>query len=427
MKASLLLSLCIVCVESNLRSEFARASGPSVHSLFAAGTRHKRQVRDPREERCSTEEFFRRDSAVLCDPSNDANGQLVVDIYTECNYDRNVARAIRSLVQSCSRDENGRFCFELRQNASNYTNSVTTNCPRLNTYSGYNCTDSCRDALQDLKSNIGCCLNDLYNTTLPFSNFLNAGLWSACGVISPDFCGDSTLTPGSVIANGNCSDFNDLIEQLYSRFYCNADVFRLYLDNYQQCGYHDQYDLFINLCRVTENDELCGVLVTSTISNASSYLGAVNSECLQQNFTQGCTHTCQTALNNVKSTIGCCVNLYNSFPNATNPALWSACGISFPSAELCPSTLLSTNRSSGPTTRPPGTSLSDSTNQPSATTARPPGTTTSPASTNQSSDPTARVSVTSTLASSSYNSATTLGFPNIILLLLFSALFTILQ
>ena len=218
MKALLLFSLCVICVETKLESGFAGASGPSVHSFFTADTRHKRQVQDPRQGICSMDEFSRRQLAVLCDPSNDGNGQQLVDIYNECTYDANVASAARSLVQSCSRDENGRFCYQLGQNASNYTSSVTTNCPRLSNYSEHQCTHSCRDALQNLKSNLGCCLNDLYNTTSPSSNFLNTGLWSACGVNRPDFCSDSTLTQGSVTTSGNCSDFSDAIERIYGQF-----------------------------------------------------------------------------------------------------------------------------------------------------------------------------------------------------------------
>lgn len=194
MKALLLFSLCVICVETKLESGFAGASGPSVHSFFTADTRHKRQIQDPRQGTCSEEELIRRQYAILCDPSNDGNGQLLVDIYHECSYDASTASAARRLVQSCSRDENGRFCYEMRQNVSNYTNSVTINCPSLSAYYGYECTNSCRDALLNLKSNLGCCLNDLYNTTSPSSNFLNTSLWSTCGVIHPGFCSDSTLT-----------------------------------------------------------------------------------------------------------------------------------------------------------------------------------------------------------------------------------------
>ena len=65
----------------------------------------------------------------FCDPSNDGYGQQLVDIYAEYwpTHDANMEYRL-SLVQECSRDENGRFCYELRHNASNCTNSVTTNC-----------------------------------------------------------------------------------------------------------------------------------------------------------------------------------------------------------------------------------------------------------------------------------------------------------
>ena len=111
------------------------------------------------------------------------------------------------------------------------TNSVTENCPRLSNYSEYQCTNSCRDALQNLKSNLGCCLNNLYNTISPSSNFLNTGLWSACRVIHPDFCHNSTLILGSVTSN-NCSG-SYLYEQLYAQVYCIAEVFQPFLDLYQ--------------------------------------------------------------------------------------------------------------------------------------------------------------------------------------------------
>ena len=134
MKTLSLFSLCVICVETKLESEFVGESRTSVHiSFFAADTRHERQIQDPRQGTCSEEEIFHRQSAILCDPSNDGNGQQLVHIYNEqCRYDATIAiaSAARDLVQSCSRDDNGRFCYQLRQNASNHTYSVTTNCPR---------------------------------------------------------------------------------------------------------------------------------------------------------------------------------------------------------------------------------------------------------------------------------------------------------
>ena len=285
---------------------------------------------------CSDEEQTRRLTAVVCTP---ATGQRVIDVNLECNLES----AARGLVQSCSTNENQRFCYE---SASNYTNSVVANCPRLSTYSGYQCTDSCRNALQNLKSYVGCCLNTRYYHTLAtFSNFLEAGLWSACSVTLPGLCTNSSLTLGFAL-NRNCSNAY-LNEQMITQIYCSAEVFKPYIDVFQQCGNSYYYEYYINLCRVNENNEFCYRIAP----NITNYPQAVESQC-NLDFTQGCTQTCQTALNTFKTRVGCCVKYFNAtvsgptFPKATNPALWSACGISFP--ESCQSTVLSdTNQPDG--------------------------------------------------------------------------------
>ena len=142
-----------------------------MHSLFTADTRHERQVQDPRQGTCSSDEFTRRQSAVLCNPSNDGYEHPLVDIYNECTIEA------RFLVQSCTQGENGMFCYELRQNASNYVTTLMENCPCLSNYSEYQCTNSCRDALQNSKSNLGCCFSVLFNaSSSPLSNFLNTSL-----------------------------------------------------------------------------------------------------------------------------------------------------------------------------------------------------------------------------------------------------------
>ena len=129
MKATIFLAvgaLCIIRAETGkLESEFAGV--PSVYNLMSVsvGSRHKRQMEGrPGGGMCSDEEQTRRLTAVVCTP---ATGQRIIDVNLECNLE-SVARA---LVQSCSTNENQRFCYE---SASNYTNSVVANCPRLSTY-----------------------------------------------------------------------------------------------------------------------------------------------------------------------------------------------------------------------------------------------------------------------------------------------------
>ena len=349
MKATNLLALgalCIICVVSGKLE-----SGTSSVYNLNSGSRHKRQMQvGPGGGTCSDEEQTRRLTAVVCNP---VTGQRIVDVYLECNRDTTA----RGLVHSCIRNENQSFCFDVAVGASDYTNFVMTNCPRLSTYSGYQCTNSCRDALQNLKWNIGCCLNTRnYNASATFSNFLDAGLWSACRISRPGFCTDSTLMLGSVTSR-NCSN-EYLNEQMITQIYCSAEVFKPYIDVFQQCGFPSYYDYYINLCRVNENNEFCYRIA----SNVANYLRAIESQC-HLDFTQGCFHSCQAALNNFKTAFGCCVNATisgSTVPNAINPAFWSACGISFP--ENCRSTLLfksanppsSTNQTNASTTNQPG-------------------------------------------------------------------------
>ena len=379
MKATILLAVCILCAESKLELE---TSSPALalHSLFSSAFRHKRQAQEMQVDVCSIEEIFLRQYAVICDPSY-ATGQIMVDSSLGCNDGLDAARRDVGL---CSRNKNGQFCYHFdlrRQQFYNYARNVSLNCPSLSSYSNYECTDLCRVSLQNLSSNLGCCLNSIYNIST--SNYwTNGDLWAACSVNSPDFCRNSTLTLTlrNVTANRNCSE-------IYSHMplYCNAQYFKPLLDIYKQCR-NPVYEMFTILCGLNENNQLC-----VQFQNSSLQLVTIQSQC--HDYVHGCTHSCHTAINTFKTTLGCCVNIYNASQynyeyynitireyngtDPTDPDLWSACGI--PTPGFCPSTLLSDLPS---TTRVPTLSIS--------------------------SPPT---------SSSEFNSAVSLDFPNIIMIL----------
>ena len=149
--------------------------------------------------------------------------------------------------------------------------------------------------------------------------------------------------------NHNCSN-TYFSQRLYAQFYCNADAFKPILDTYVQFGCIGIYETFVMVCGINENNEFCGLLEATSTQNITSYLLLVESQCQLENL-QGCTLSCQTALNNFKTAVGCCVMYFNTtFPSATNPALWSAGGIPIP--DFCPSTLISTNQRVGSTATP---------------------------------------------------------------------------
>ena len=306
-------------------------SSPSLRSLTGTAIMNKRQSGD-----CSHEEAVRRINAAGCDPNY---GQRIVDIYLNCNGNSNYTSDARRSVRSCSSNENGRFCYEFGapQLFFNYTQPLRSNCPNLSSYSNYECTDLCRVALQNFKSNVGCCLSSYYNISVyDRSNFYNnPGLWSACSVSPPSFCQASTLTLSSVATRRTCSGV-EVIEQIYTQANCNARLFQPILDIYKQCYSNSGLaEHFIQQCGLNENNQLCAV----ALYNNNSYPQAVKSEC--QDYNQGCTRSCYTALNTFKAALGCCLHFYKldrDFLSTTNPALWSACGIPIPG--ICPSTLL---------------------------------------------------------------------------------------
>ena len=327
MKATILLAFCILCGESKLESKLTEASSSALHRVIGTAVRHKRQFQRPGI--CSGTELYLRVNTAICNPNI---GQRFVDIALDCNsYTSNARR----FVGLCSRNENGRFCFESQHLSFNYTNAVESNCPSLSSYLNYECSDSCRVALQNFKSNIGCCLNSLFNISADDSRnkYNRAGLWSACSVSPPSICQASTLTLGSGTTSRNCSNA-EALEEFYTQIYCNSQSYQPVLDIYIQCE-SPHYEESVAICGLSERNQLCAVLFNN------SYPQAVYFQC--QNYTQGCTPSCHAALNAFKAAMGCCVNFYNisglDFYNVTNPALWSACGI--PTPGFCTSTLVS--------------------------------------------------------------------------------------
>ena len=135
----------------------------------------------------------------------------------------------------------------------------------------------------------------------------------------------------------NCSS-TYFSQRLHAQFYCNPDSFKPIIDVYTQFGCIGFYETFVMVCGINENNQFCGLLEATSTQNITSHLLAVESQCQLENL-QECTRSCQTALNNFKTAVGCCVMYFNiTHPNAINPALWSTCGIPIP--DFCPSTLI---------------------------------------------------------------------------------------
>ena len=101
----------------------------------------------------------------------------------------------------CLMNRNGTMCYTATYNSllttPHWQTTVTAECYVnftlfFNSTLTSTCSEACRDGLRQLKRELGCCANAIYNNSfvakyLPFADY---ALWSSCGLQSelPDFC-----------------------------------------------------------------------------------------------------------------------------------------------------------------------------------------------------------------------------------------------
>ena len=99
-------------------------------------------------------------------------GELVVNFYEEL----------------CWRNRKGVPCYYFLMNDkyANMENEVHRLCFPRNT----TCPTVCQNALESFSHKLGCCVNNIFNTTVP-SDTTQYALWNSCGVSTPLFCEDA--------------------------------------------------------------------------------------------------------------------------------------------------------------------------------------------------------------------------------------------
>ena len=136
--------------------------------------------------RCSTNELTNRIlKEVSCKPEVQ---KVLFDIYSSCN----VETFISALVDACRVNENGDFCSTLAQNLAIDNSNIQRSCTSSST-----CSNDCRDAIKMFRSDAGCCINALYNSTTSGTSTTSYELWSRCGV---DTVGQCVSTLSSAMA-----------------------------------------------------------------------------------------------------------------------------------------------------------------------------------------------------------------------------------
>ena len=294
-----------------------------------------------------------------CGSSGYAQG--IINVALSCGnqtYARNTAN-------TCAKSESGTLCgtatIRLLSDQTETTNADS--CSGAVT-SG-SCPSNCRIFLQSARSKLGCCINTYINQTdspllALYSDYVDYRLWNLCNVDLPaSDCGNSLpLNPPADAQTCTTSEFVRRTLQ----YQCMPSVGQPLIDALLQSD--SNCDSFATLvadgCATNANGQRCGdVISMNLISSASSdsLLSSLASSCIS---TTTCNSTCQSAVTNITSAYGCCVNIYNSSAfqdlglqfSSLSYDVWNACGVSSPG--FCTSPLstspLSTSTLSGSAT-----------------------------------------------------------------------------
>lgn len=270
---------------------------------------------------CTPATYLKHLRALKC---NQVYGQQLVDMYLNCGYNQAALRE----VTNCGL-RNGKYCFDVADHAHEYQRTVDSLC--FNQYGKPSCSESCQEALWDYRENVGCCINNLYNASdEPIFNDRTASniLWTACGITPIDgFC-ESTLHY-QVIHNTMVCVYDEVVYR-NSLLDCSPRYGQAFANLLRECGYSSHLRYTVNICGVNAEDRYC----FEYIDDGKSAAAEVQEHCVETVDTE-CSETCQSALDDFKRKLGCCLNnLYNNEDNTyfrtTSASLWKNCHVKQP-------------------------------------------------------------------------------------------------
>ena len=147
-----------------------------------------------RDPPCTDIETVRAATTYQCTQTN------IQPVLDALNRNNNCQFYTTIVVDGCGQRSNGDFCSvdAIVNPATNLLVDVFTNCSSFLT--NQSCPgSSCTTAVEQFRDNSGCCVNNIYNSSVIASagGFLptSIALWDACGVSSPGFC-TSTIEAG---------------------------------------------------------------------------------------------------------------------------------------------------------------------------------------------------------------------------------------
>lgn len=205
------------------------------------------------------------------------------------------------------------------------------------------CSDQCRQQLEILRGALGCCINEMLNTTSPATYLYHPifayPLWSMCKIEPvPKACHPSRLSRAKSKSIMSCTD-----DMLFQRRYeeaCNWTTLQPLLEEYESHNCTEIGEDQINSCSIGEDGKWC---VEKVVTNLVYYRGlkaVARAHCLTS---KNCSTTCRNSLMALRKLLGCCVNnlVNNTFvkltitetyfnKDITKDALWRKCGVAHP-------------------------------------------------------------------------------------------------
>ena len=233
-----------------------------------------------------------------------------LNVAVQCN---NTNQA-RLHANYCSRNENVTYCKVAEAYQTDLYKIKFIDC-KDTIDSSAECSTTCRNALKNIRNNLGCCINAIYNFTGSEYEYLREGLtyslWSSCGV-EPITSTCRGMLPFTLPNNPQqtCSYGQELTRQL--ELTCspsNLDSLRSLLGRTGGCESFMQF--IMGVCSLDANGTFC----LATSSRGADYtrfiIPLLISNCAGN--TQSCSSECKGLLEGFRNNRGCCVNaLYNS-------------------------------------------------------------------------------------------------------------------
>lgn len=130
---------------------------------------------------------------VYCDPFC---GRIYFNYLDDCGNAGVILTAFYTNL--CTINEHGVGCYNYIT-SDNYPNSKPTvdeYCFPVNS----SCTTECHHALESLSANLGCCVNTLYNQSIPHPA-ADYELWANCGLSTPSYCNQRSVSGSSSLAS----------------------------------------------------------------------------------------------------------------------------------------------------------------------------------------------------------------------------------